>query len=117
MTSNRAATHADRRWQIGAAVAIAVGAVLLFHFFGNATRGYVKTTSLFWWWVSQWIDPNAETEHGWLVLAISGWLWWRNVRIADRGLRIADWGKPETGGTKPETGDRKPETVEHDSGS
>jgi exosortase len=78
-----------------AVVAIAVTGVLLFHFFGNATRGYVKTTSMFWWWISQWLDPNAETEHGWLVLALSGWVWWRNVReanvsIADRGLRIAD---------------------------
>src|SRR5215204_1720159 len=114
MTSNRVAMHASRRWQMIAAVAVAVSGALLFHFFGNATRGYVKTTSVFWWWISQWLDPNAETEHGWLILGLSGWVWWKNrsiadLRIADCELRIADLEKPETGTSKPETGNRKPD--------
>ncbi len=54
----------------------------MFQFFGNATRGYVDTGSVFWWWVSQWLDPQAETEHGWLVLGISAWVLWRNLKGA-----------------------------------
>lgn len=55
------------------------GAVV-FQLHGNATRGYVDTSSLFWWWLSQWIDPQSETEHGWLILALSAWLLWRGLR-------------------------------------
>lgn len=57
----------------------AAGAAL-FQFAGNATRGYVPTASAFWWWISQWIDPGAETQHGWIILALSGWLLWRNLQ-------------------------------------
>ena len=58
---------------------------VVFQFFGNATRGYVDTGSVFWWWVSQWLDPQAETEHGWLVLGISAWVFWRNLTRAESG--------------------------------
>lgn len=78
-----------------AALAAAAGGLAVFHFFGNATRGYIDTASLFRWWVSQWLDPRAETEHGWLVLGLSAFLLWRNLRtgersMAERGLRMAD---------------------------
>ncbi|HWA85586.1 MAG TPA: exosortase/archaeosortase family protein, partial [Opitutus sp.] len=76
-----------RRW---AALACALAGFCLFQFFGNATRGYVNTASLWWWWISQWINPRAETEHGWLILAISGWLMWRNRKNAERGSRNAE---------------------------
>ena len=59
----------------------AIAGVVLFQFFGNASRGYVDTPSLFWWWISQWIDPQAETEHGWLILGLSLWLFWRNLKL------------------------------------
>lgn len=52
----------------------------MFQFAGNASQGYVKTDSMFWWWISQWLDPQAETEHGWLILGVSAWLLWRNLR-------------------------------------
>jgi len=52
----------------------------LFQFFGNSTHGYVDTASLFYWWGFQWINPSSETEHGWLILALSGWLFGRNLR-------------------------------------
>jgi exosortase len=68
----------------GALVCAAAGLVL-FQFFGNAAQGYVKSDSLFWWWVSQWLDPRAEAEHGWLILGLSGWLWWRNLRQSAGG--------------------------------
>jgi EpsI family protein len=77
MTPVRAKSQSRMRW---AAALGAVAAFALFQFYGNATRGYVDTPSLFWWWISQWIDPHAETEHGWLILGLSGWLFWRGMR-------------------------------------
>ncbi len=58
----------------------------VFEFFGNATRGYIDTGSTVWWWARQWLNPRAETEHGWLILAISAWLFWRNLKAAPREL-------------------------------
>ena len=66
------------RWV--AAGACAVAGVILFQFFGNATRGYIASSSLFYWWGFQWVNPGSETEHGWLILGLSAWLLWRNVR-------------------------------------
>ena len=62
------------------AITCGLTGVVLFQFFGNATRGYVNTSSTFWWWISQWLNPAAETQHGWLILGLSGWVWWRNGR-------------------------------------
>ena len=64
-----------------ALVAGAVAGVLL-HFWGNAARGYIGTASVFEWWIFQWLNPASESEHGWLILGLSGWLLWRNVRAA-----------------------------------
>src|SRR5690606_37552011 len=58
----------------------ALAGLALFQFFGNASRGWVDTPSVFWWAVSQWLDPNADSEHGWLILGLSAWLLWRNLR-------------------------------------
>ncbi len=58
----------------------AITGVVVFQFFGNAAHGYTKTDSMFWWWISQWLDPAAETEHGWLILGLSGWLLGRNLQ-------------------------------------
>lgn len=54
--------------------------VALFHFFGNAARGYIDTPSLFIWWGRQWLIPASETQHGPLVVLVAVWLLWRNVR-------------------------------------
>jgi EpsI family protein len=54
--------------------------VAVFQFFGNATRGYIDTASLFHWWGFQWFNRGSETEHGPLILAISAWLLWRNLK-------------------------------------
>jgi exosortase len=67
-----------------AAVVAALAGWAVFQFFGNATRGYIDTASVFGWWGYQWFDPASETEHGLLIVALSGWLWWRNLRRADR---------------------------------
>lgn len=55
-----------------------LGGLILFALAGNATRGYIDSPSLFTWWFSQWFDPQAETGHGPLVLAVAAWLAWRN---------------------------------------
>jgi exosortase len=57
-----------------------VAGAALFHFFGNASRGYIDTASLFHWWGYQWLNPASETEHGWVILAVSAWLLWRQRR-------------------------------------
>jgi EpsI family protein len=77
-----------RAWGPAAACALAGAAV--FQFFGNASRGYIDTASLFHWWGWQWFDAASETEHGVIILAVSGWLFWRNLKIADRRSAIAD---------------------------
>ncbi len=58
----------------------------MFQCFGNANHGYIDTNSLFWWWTYQWVNPASETQHGWLILAISVWLWWTNLRSAGAGV-------------------------------
>lgn len=73
------------RWR--AAAACAVVGVVVFQFFGNSTRGYIDTTSAFWWTVNQWLDPRAEAEHGWLILGLSAWLLWRNLKGAESGVQ------------------------------
>ena len=68
----------NRNQTLLAAGVCAAAGLALFQCFGNAARGYIDTSSLFWWWFSQWLDPRAETEHGWLILGFSAWLVWRN---------------------------------------
>lgn len=82
--SKPAAKPPGRAAPLAAGLAGAAG-FLLFHFAGNAAQGYVRTDSLFTWWFSQWLDPQAETEHGWVVLGLSGWLLWRNLRASPPG--------------------------------
>lgn len=62
-----------------ALVCVLVGG-LVFQFAGNATRGYIDTTSLFYWWGFQWGNAASESEHGWLILGLSLWLFWTNAR-------------------------------------
>jgi EpsI family protein len=81
MTLVRAESQSRIYW---APIVSALVGFCLFQFFGNAARGYVDTPSLFWWWISQWMDPQADTEHGWLILALSGWLFWRNLNEPPR---------------------------------
>ncbi|HVZ65002.1 MAG TPA: exosortase/archaeosortase family protein [Opitutaceae bacterium] len=71
------------------ALAAALAGAVVFQFYGNANHGYIDTSSLFRWWTYQWVNPGSETEHGWLILGLSAWLFWRNLRLADRD------GKPD----------------------
>jgi EpsI family protein len=68
----------------------ALAGLAVFQFFGNASRGYIPTGSLFYWWGYQWTNPASELGHAWLILPISLWLFWRNLQNAERGSPIAD---------------------------
>ncbi|MGH7958191.1 MAG: exosortase/archaeosortase family protein, partial [Opitutaceae bacterium] len=81
--SNPAAKHLPPRPYVVAAIMCGAAGFILFQFFGNATRGYIASSSLFYWWGFQWVNPGSETEHGWLILGLSVWLSWRNLRIAN----------------------------------
>ncbi len=70
----------NRRGNWGPALLCALAGAVVFQFFGNASLGYIKSASLFWWWGYQWVNPESETEHGLLILGLSGWLLWRNLR-------------------------------------
>jgi exosortase len=63
------------------ALLCAFSGAAIFQFFGNSTRSYIGSSSLFYWWGYQWINPRSETQHGLLILAISVWLVVRNLRI------------------------------------
>ncbi|MFM9079013.1 MAG: exosortase/archaeosortase family protein [Opitutaceae bacterium] len=67
--------------------------VLLATVLGSAPQGYIKTSSLWVWWFGQLLNPASESEHGWLILGLGGWLLWRNVRAArgDTGDGGAVW--------------------------
>lgn len=58
----------------------ALAGFVLFQFWGNATHGYIATNSLFYWWGFQWVNPDSEDQHAWLILALSLFLFWRNLR-------------------------------------
>ncbi len=70
---NPADENRTGRWWPALVCALAGAAV--FQFFGNASFGYIKSASLFWWWGYQWVNPDSEAEHGLLILATErrGW--------------------------------------------
>jgi exosortase len=84
-----------RRASLIAAAMCAAAFILLLQFYGNSTLGYIKSASLFQWWVSQWLDPRAESDHGWLILGISLWLFWRNLRRPGQSLEQGAGGREQ----------------------
>lgn len=74
---------------VAAAVCALIG-LAVFQFFGNAARGYIDSASLFYWWGYQWANPQSESEHGWLILGLSCWLFWRNLKNAECGVLSAE---------------------------
>ncbi len=60
------------RWNLRVSAAVLLGASgLLFQFFGNATHGYIHSSSLFVWLGAQWFDPAADASQGPLVVGIA----------------------------------------------
>jgi len=50
----------------------------LFHFFGNATFGYVKTPSLYGWMYEAYTSSSRDDGHGLLIpFVVLGLLWWK----------------------------------------
>src|ERR1017187_7302166 len=78
-------TASPDRPRAAPAIACAAAGIVLFQFWGNATRGYIATGSLFHWWLYQWVNPESETEHAWIILALSAYLLWRNLRRQGTG--------------------------------
>jgi len=76
-------------------LACALAGAAVFQFFGNATRGYIDSASLFYWWGYQWVNPGSETEHGLLILPLAGWLLLRNLRNKEEGARGREQGDRE----------------------
>ncbi len=70
----------SRGWPVAA---VAVAGAVLFQFFGNANRGYINTSSLFYWWGFQWSNPASEAQQGWLILGLSLWLFWRGLKSGE----------------------------------
>lgn len=63
----------------------ALAGFAVFQWCGNSTLGYIDSRSLFYWWGFQWVNPSSEGEHGWMILGLSAWLFWRNVRSTEPG--------------------------------
>ncbi|KAF0093606.1 MAG: transmembrane protein EpsH [Puniceicoccaceae bacterium 5H] len=67
-----------RRWALGAWLALL--GLVLFQWWANATRGYIDTGSVFYWWMSQWFNDGSDSEHGPLVLLLALYLLYHNLR-------------------------------------
>lgn len=90
-------TSGNRLYRYGPTALCALAGFAVFQLWGNATFGYIDSRSLFYWWAFQWVDPRSESEHGWMILAISGWLFWRNLKDVEGGGRKPDLGSGPRG--------------------
>lgn len=77
---------------------------VVFHGFGNAVRGWIDTPSMFYWWMSQWFNPNCEAEHGPFILGAAIWLFIRGLKYRSRNNQ------------EPEAKRQKPESLQAESG-
>ncbi|HND61256.1 MAG TPA: EpsI family protein [Opitutaceae bacterium] len=93
---NDARTSRLPAW-LGAAVCAAAGAAL-FQWYGNATRGYIDTASLFYWWGFQWFNAASETEHGLLIVPLAVGVFVRNLRTTEIGARRSELGLQRSSG-------------------
>lgn len=93
--TNQSGIAARSSWVVAAGCAL-VGFVV-FQFWGNAVRGYIDTSSVFWWWGWQWFNPASESQHGPLILGLSVWLAWRNLTKPEGGSQKSEVGSPWPG--------------------
>ena len=55
--------------------------IVLFHFLGNSTLGYIPTPSLFSW-LSYSYDNSADDQHGYLIpLVVLALMWWKRQEL------------------------------------
>jgi exosortase len=86
-------TDRNRSSVLAASLCLVAG-FAVFQFCGNPNLGYVDSRSLFYWWGFQWLNPQSESEHGWLILGLAAWLLFRNAR---RGRADARGAEPMAG--------------------
>lgn len=51
---------------------LGISGLACFHWYGNATKGYIDTGSMFVWWVSQWFNEGSDLEHSPLLTFVAG---------------------------------------------
>lgn len=66
-----------------------VGAwLILFHFLGNSTLGYVDTPSLFGW-LTWMYSRSPEEDHLWLIpFLVGGLMWWKREELMSVDKRV-----------------------------
>ena len=69
-----------QQWVLGGVLGL-IG-FIVFQFFGNSTRGYIDTSSTFYWWGYQWFLPNSEIDHGPLMMLLAGFPMWKKLSIS-----------------------------------
>ncbi len=74
--------------RLAAIAGCAVAGFAVFQWAGNATRGYIDSASLFYWWGWQWFNEGSETQHGVIILALSAWLFRRNLKAEGRAASL-----------------------------
>lgn len=68
---------------------LAAAWLLLFHFYGNATFGYVDTPSLFRWMKNAYDAPGSDDAHGILIpFVVLALFWWRRDELARVPTRL-----------------------------
>lgn len=77
------ASPTDLRSRSVAIALCALAGFAVFQFFGNANLGYIASRSLFYWWAAQ-SGFDSENGHAIVIVAVSAWLFWRNLRQGER---------------------------------
>lgn len=77
MQSQGFRSYLSTRWP---AWTCALLGLFVFQVFGNLSRGYIDSASLFVWWGRQWLDPRSELQHAWVLLALALFLFIRKGR-------------------------------------
>lgn len=71
-------------------IIITMAWMLLFHFLGNSTFGYVDTASLFVWMFNAYNAPASEDGHGNLIpFVVLALFWWKRKSLMQ--IKIEQW--------------------------
>ncbi|MCD6050520.1 MAG: hypothetical protein K0Q55_1923, partial [Verrucomicrobia bacterium] len=63
--------------------------LLLFHFLGNSTFGYVNSPSLYLWLEGAYNSPFQDDDHGPLIpLVVIGLCWWKRKELQEAPKRL-----------------------------
>lgn len=68
---------------------LAAGWLLLFHFLGNSTFGYIRTPSLFVWMLNAYRANDWDEGHGVVVpFIVLGLMWWKRRQLWEGALGL-----------------------------